>query len=425
MKSFILLPVPVQNAVCLWALLVCFGGIADTMLLCKQKRYRSCSVSVLCFAAGYFLMHVCREGSELRLKGQALPLALSVLHSPYVLFLLVLALASLVCVCLYASARRWKMTHITSASIKESLDLLPAGICYYLDEGRCLLINHRMNGICSLLTGRSLQNGAAFYERIKDKKVHALPDGTAVSFRYRVLYDQGAPLHELIADDITELYEKSEELRRDNERVRQLSMSMKAYGETITDTVRRQEILQAKISIHDELNRMILATKKTTEGSSSEEERRAVLQMWRAQALLLAKDAGEKKSRNVVSDLNTLAAAIGIRLAWDGAPRTASTQVLALFLSAAREAMINASKHAGAELLPIHVSESEKALFASFSNGGHVPPQPPAESGGLKTLRERIENAGGQMRIDAADRFVLSITIPKEERNDAIPRIDR
>lgn len=420
MKPFILLPVPLQNAACLWGLLICFGGIADTMLLFKQRRYRSGALSVLCFVLGYFLFHVCREGTELRLKGHAAQLALYLLNRPFVMFLFLLCLASVVCVCLFISIRRWRMTHISSASIKESVDLLPAGICYYLDEGQCILVNHRMNDICFSLAGRSLQNGAAFYELVKDKKVHALSDGTAVSFRYRVLNYQGVPLHELIADDITELYEKSEELRRDNEKAGQLAASMKAYGETITDTVRRQEILQAKVSIHDEMNRMILATKKTAEGPCDAKERNAVLKMWRAQALLLGKETSAGKSRNVVSDLNTLASAIGIGLEWNGTPKTASTQALSIFLSAAREAMTNAAKHADARLLSIAVSESDTELTASFTNDGRRPSAPVTESGGLKTLRERIEEAGGQMQTDAANGFALVITIPKEEKTDAL-----
>ena len=420
MTPFLLLPVVVQNTVCLWAALVCFGGIADTMLLFKQKRYPFCALSALCFALGYFLVHVCREGTEFRLKGQAVPFVLSLLHRPFAAYLLVLAFASAVCICSYASIRRWALTHITSASIKESTDSLPAGLCYYLDEGQCILVNHRMNDICILQTGRPLQNGAEFYRSVKDAKVHALSDGTAVSFRHRIVTFRGAPLHELIADDITELYEKSEELRRENERARQLAARMKAYGETITDTVRRQEILQAKVSIHDEMNRMILATKKTADGASTEQERRAILQMWRVQALLLCREADTGRSRNVVSDLNALASAIGIRLVWDGTPKTTSTQTLALFLSAAREAMTNAVKHAGAEHLTIRVSESGGALTASFTNDGRQPALPITESGGLKALRERVEKAGGQMRTDAADGFALTITIPKEETADAL-----
>jgi hypothetical protein len=226
--------------------------------------------------------------------------------------------------------------------------------------------------------------------------------------------------HELIADDITEVYKKSEVLRKDNEKAGQLAASMKQYGETITDTVRRQEILQAKVNIHDEMNRMILATKKTIDGPSTQTERDDILKMWRTQTLLLCREADTTRSTNVVSDLNALAASLGIRILWEGEPNTDRKQVLILFLSAAREAMTNAAKHGGAGILSIRVSESDTTLCASFTNDGKKPASRPVESGGLKILREQLEAAGGHMRTDISDGFELSIIIPKEEKADAL-----
>ncbi len=420
MTSFGMLPVTLQNVICFWALVVCLGSIAGAILLWRQRRYLFCALSALCFAAGYFIMHVCREGSELRLHGCATPLTQSILQRPAILIPLVLLLDSAVIIWLRGNAILWRKTHVTSASIKESLDGLPAGVCYYLEEGRCILVNHRMNEICFALLGRSLQNGAEFFDFIKDKPIHALSDGTAVSFRHRVIDYRGVPLCELIADDVTELYEKTEKLRVENDRARQLGAGMKAYGETIADTVRRQEILQAKTVIHDEMNRMILATKKAAQNGAGEEERRGILRMWQGQALLLCKEADTKRSNNVVSDLNALASIIGIQIVWDGAPATEKAPVLTLFLSAAREAMANAAKHARAERLFIRIDESEDELRAAFTNDGERPAEPVQETGGLLNLRRMLEKADGWMKVETEGRFRLTVAIPKEERKNAV-----
>jgi two-component system sensor histidine kinase DesK len=176
---------------------------------------------------------------------------------------------------------------------------------------------------------------------------------------------------------------------------------MKAYGDTIADTVRRQEVLQAKVNIHDGLNRMILATKKSVEADCSRAERADILRMWQGQVLLLCREAGGSRSTNVVSDLKALAAAIGIEIVWENTPKTESAQVLALFLSAAREAMANAVKHAGATRLTILIKEDDASLCAEFTNDGEKPTEPVPESGGLKSLRQRLESAGGRLQIDA------------------------
>ena len=424
MRGFLTLPVPVQNLACFWALLLCLGGIANAVLLWRQKRRLLCAAGAICFFVGYFFLHVCRAGTEWRLNGADEPLAMALLRLPGGVFLAALLMTTAVCVLLYRSVIAWRKTHITSASIKESVDGLPAGVCYYLEDGRCIFSNHRMNDLCFSLLGQTLQNGKALYALAKDEPIHAMPDGTAVSFRHRLLTYEGAPLHELIADDITELYEKTEQLRDDNERSRRLAEDMRAYGETISDTVRQQEILQAKINIHDEMNRMILATGRAIQ-SGSDAERRETLKIWQNQALLLCKEADRREKSSTVSDLNALAAVIGLRLIWKGMPQSREIAVLTLFLAAAREAMTNAAKHAKAETLTIAVSEDAAALRAQFTNDGAPPAPEIAESGGLAVLRRRLEAAGGSMRIERAPGFCLAVSIPKGGKNHALSGFDR
>ena len=420
-----LLPVTAQNAVCFWALLVCLCATAGGLLFALQRRGAYCALPAACFLAAYFALHVCREGTELRLHGRIDPLAAQALELPAAAYAAALLLLSAACALLFRSGWRWQRTHITPASIKESIDYLPAGVCYYLEEGRCILVNHRMNDVCRSLTGQELRDGAAFFAAVREKPAHALSDGTAVAFRHRLLTYDGAPLHELIADDITELYNKNEQLRRDNERARQLAAGMKAYGETIADTVRRQEILQAKINIHDEMNRMILVTSRAARSGSDGAERAEILRMWRGQALLLCREADRHRSSSVVSDLNALAAAYGMRVDWHGTPESEDTKVLTLFLSAAREALTNAAKHAGAARLTVDVDESGEALRAGFANDGRPPARPVEETGGLRSLRRRLEQAGGEMRIDTEQGFRLTVTIPKGGRSDAVSGADR
>jgi len=425
MIAFDRLPAATQDLVCLWALLAALLNLADLLLIWRQKRYPLCLPPALNFLASYFIVQVCRAGEEERLFMHGTPLASEILAWPGAVLPAALLLLTLAGALLYLNVCFWRKTHITSASIKESMDGLPAGVCYYREEGRCILVNHRMNDIVFSLFGRTLQNGAALCAYVQDKPVHALPDGTAVSFRHRVLQYEGAPLHELIADDITELYEKSERLRTDNLRARQLASSMKAYGETIADTVQRQEILQAKINIHDGMNRMILATRKAAQDGGSEEERAAILRMWQGQALLLCREADTRKSRNIISDLNALADVIGLRVQWNGLPESEDPAVLALFLSVAREAIINAAKHAGAARLTIDTEESGDALRAVFKNDGRRPRSAVQETGGLFNLRQRVEKAGGQMQIDAEPEFRLTVTIPKGGTAHAVQSFDR
>ena len=351
MTRFDALPVLVQNMACFWALAICFLSIADGILLWRQKRYAVALAAVFSLLTAYFVLHLCRELTEWRLYGRVAPVASELTKAPCFAYFAVLLALSAGGAALFRTTRTWRRSHITPSSIRESMDGLPAGICYYLQEGRCILINHRMNDICLSMTGRSLQDGAAFYDRVKDKPVHILPDGTAVVFRHRSMTYEHAPLYELIADDVSELYRKSQQLRQANERAQKLSSSMKAYGETVADTVRRQEILEAKIQIHDEMNRMLLATQRAVQDGEGGAERTGILHMWMNQAQLLRSEAGSGTGSSLVSDLNALASVIGIEIVWNGTPDHGDAPTLKLFLLAAREAMANAAKHAGATCL--------------------------------------------------------------------------
>lgn len=417
MNSLLSLSVPIQNLLCFWAQLACLGSIANEFLLWRQHRHRAFFFSSVCAVLSFFIVHVCREGTQLRVHETTNGFAQMLLQWPFEVYVFCLLAVSTLCVISYRSVLLWGKTHVTSASIKESIDGLPAGVCYYLEDNRCILSNHRMKNICLALLKEPLQNGAALYEASKSKPVFVLPDGTAVSFRHRVIPFDGVFLHELIADDVTLAYQKNEQLRVDNERARRLQEGIKAYGETIADTVREEEILQAKVNIHDGMNRMILATKKAMQESATDDERKGILQMWQGQALMLCKEADTQKSNHVVTDLNTLAQVIGIKLRWDSIPQTSDSAVLSLFLSATREAMINATKHAHATFLRIDVEESKNALRATFTNDGRKAVSPIQETGGLLNLRERLKKSGGHMQIQTEPDFQLMIQIPEGENH--------
>jgi hypothetical protein len=412
MTAFNDIPILAQNFTAFWALLLCLCAIAGTIMLFRQKRYQLAIITILCLFGAYFVMHVCRDGTIQRLGARGNALAIYCLNLPCIALPTACLLMTILCAWMYRNITIWKKTHITASSIKESMDMLPAGICYYLEDGRCILSNHRMNDICFSLLGHALQNGAQFYDSVCTKPVHLLSDGTAVSFHHRELTYRGALLHELIANNITDLNEKSEQLKANNERLRKLAENMKAYSETITDTVRQKEILQAKINIHDEMNRMILTTQKSLL-DAPDPERHDILRSWK-QVLLLCKEADGHKTNSVIADLNTLAAAIGIRLVWTDVPTNMSPAMQTLFLAATREAMTNAIKHAQAKTLDISINETSTSLQVKFTNDGKSPNHPVMPHGGLLNLCRRLESVGGRMTIETEPVFCLDVVIPKK-----------
>ncbi|MCQ2433548.1 MAG: hypothetical protein MJ175_13175, partial [Clostridia bacterium] len=85
---------------------------------------------------------------------------------PLYFWFLNLAILSLSLAVVYVRDSVWKKTHVSDISVKESLDTLPTGVCYYEENGYVGLANDRMRTLCQMMTGLSLENGAQFRDAV-------------------------------------------------------------------------------------------------------------------------------------------------------------------------------------------------------------------------------------------------------------------
>ena len=63
--------------------------------------------------------------------------------------------------------RLYRKSTITRFSMKEGLDSLSSGLCFYEPSGRIILSNNCMQELCHKLVGRDLQNAALFWELLQ------------------------------------------------------------------------------------------------------------------------------------------------------------------------------------------------------------------------------------------------------------------
>lgn len=377
----------------------------------RQKRCTSSVLSVMATALCYFGMQICRNISGWKCGNKLHPIAKAIGRLPWILFLIVLLGLTIACLCQLQMCITYAHTHITPDSVKEAFDQNPTGICYYRSNGQPILTNHKMNEIAFAITGKALLNALEFYEMIQAQSIWKQSDGSVLRFSRKEFLLDGECCYELLADDITELYAKSEALRDNNQLLKSQNEHLIAYGKTIDETMRRQEILNTKKNIHDEMNRLLISTENAIK-TGSEDEKIELRKTWQKNILLLCMEATNDKN-NVLADLDALAKTIGMTIIYDQEPITEEPQTLKLLSLAVEEAMTNAAKHGGAKLLYVHLIENDQALTAVFTNDGKGPEGQVLEGGGLSGLRQQIEKAGGEMKITAKENFTLMITIPK------------
>ena len=140
-----------------------------------------------------------------------------------------------------AGLRRLGKQELSRDSVKQALDMLPSGICYFTPSGSVKLCNRQMDSLFRTISQSDLQTLAELQEALKDcdacsgviclskeRQTYLFPDGKA--WRYRqteVKASDGALYTEAIFSDITELYSKNLELKAQIKRLKAISRELK------------------------------------------------------------------------------------------------------------------------------------------------------------------------------------------------------
>ena len=360
--------------------------------------------------------------ANIRVQKQNLPMpAVTKWASELPIWISILLLVAILgyMVFLLVRERLYRKSTITRFSIKEGLDSLSSGLCFYEPSGRIILSNSCMQELCHKLMGRDLQNAALFWELLQKGEAGAdvvcihrgdtpsfrLPDGAVWSFAW----EQLDGIYQLTAADTTQIHELTTRLEQENQQLEQFNQRLRDYGEKADALTRAKERLEIKVKVHGMLGQALLATRRCLqdEGISTDE----AISLWHHSVAVLHKEAVQETEKPLEA-LKKAAAATGITLELKGEiPEEA--KVRQLFLQAAAESLTNAISHAKAKTLYVDFAEDPYAYRVSIYNDGLLPTGPVREGGGLSALRKNVERIGGQLEIKSVPQFILTVTIGK------------
>lgn len=310
---------------------------------------------------------------------------------------------------------------LTRSAIKESLDHLTTGLCFYAENGRVLLVNHQMVRLCHAMLGSDLQNASAFWEALSggtmQPGIMRLSMGNQPSFRladqtvWTFSREELQGFYQITAADTTQLQELTEDLKQKNMALAALHLRLKAYEENVEALSRTKEQLHTKARIHNELGQVLLTTRRYLTDPSRQQP--APFARWERSIAMLRMEAEHTAEHPSLQMLIQTANTSGVAVEVDGKlPPQAETE--RLFLEAAAEALTNAVRHADARRLSIAFSETDSQYQVTFQNDGRVPENRITEGGGLSSLRRKIEMAGGTMCITCRGRYALTLSVPKQ-----------
>lgn len=323
--------------------------------------------------------------------------------------------------------KKIRTSMLTPMSSKESLDALPDGICFFTADGQPLLVNTQMNRICAEVFGTEVLNAAEFWRKLHDGTGNAVylrteptlrirtKDEKVWDFRLRTLTVRNTGVRELVACDVTTLCRLSDELDARNRSLRQLNERLRRYGNEVEKNAMEHELLTAKIRVHDNVGRSLLAFRAFLEQPRSERDREELLLLWRHTIAVLRNEAEPAKQSNDWELLQKAAQSVDVTIKKDGV-LPEERRARAVIIMALHECLTNTVKHAKGNRLFLTLRTEDNVLTAELRNNGAPPTGEIQETGGLKNLRRAVEKAGGSMTVEARPEFLLRLALPKGER---------
>lgn len=312
-----------------------------------------------------------------------------------------------------------------NSSIKEAVDNLPAGICFFSKEtGRPVLCNRTMRAIAFDLTGRDLQSisdltgaldelplGAAA-QADTDRDTFLLPDGRVLSFSEAEASDEyGNRYIEITAHDVTELCEATDKLEKRRAELLVMRGQLNRITENVAAITREEEILAAKMRVHNRLGSCMLLTRRYYAQNCPEEKKDALLTAWRDTLAVLSDEIGREDEVDAMAELVRVARTLGVEIAIDGEMPEDAGRAYILVL-AMRECLTNTLRHAEGTRINAALTRRGRTVTAVITNNGRRPEQEITEGGGLMSLRKKTEDAGGRMYVDSLPQFALHLMLP-------------
>lgn len=299
-------------------------------------------------------------------------------------------------------------------SVKDALDNLPSGICFFDKNGILALCNRKMYSLILEFTGKDPQSLADLLDNSpavvqKETRVYLAENGTAWCFAAKQITTQdGGTYTQVTASDVTDLYRKTKELEQNNLALAEYGRRLRRLSADILAVTREEEILKTKMRIHDDIGRSVIATRLFLQENHPIDE--LDLTAWKNAVRLLKHEAEEPDETNALKSLESAGHSIGIQLRTTGIlPDNRAADILT---SAIRECMTNAVRHAGAKELYVRLENDSETATAIITNSGVVPTGGIIPGGGLTSLRFRVESYGGAMQIEAVPQFRLTVSVP-------------
>ena len=319
-----------------------------------------------------------------------------------------------------------RISSINASSVIEAVEKIDCGLLFTDIDGIPVLVNENMKALSREIFAHDYTNVPKFYERIEAcadlgiaSRIDFTGDPTFIlknnevwSFERKLLDDKSRKYYEVIAQNVTAIYRQGEDLKIKNAELEEVEYRLSGIYKNLAEVRQQKELLSYKLAIHDELGNSILKGNRILGMDTvSDEDKENFVKSWKETLLSLRSNVhqGGKTGENLYEDIVKTAKDLGVRLIIKG-DRPMHSEVLSL---AIREAVYNAIKHAGADIVIVEGVLEDGFYRFDISDNGCRSPKNFTEGGGLTNIRRTLESIGGSLKVSVNEHVVLHITIPK------------
>ncbi len=393
----------------------------------ENSSRRQIIISAIHMAAGFLIFVILLEGYDI-VNYPQIPRRLVYpgwfpFRLPWVFYLLLEGFSAGILSFQFWEYRRHRTYTVTPGVVRQTMDLLPEGICISDPDGTILLSNLKMNEICREFSGERLSDAGKLWRDLDEKGeeqngrhlIHT-PRGEIWLFSKGTLSADGKEYDRTNAVNITERYRIREELQEKNAHLLDIQRRMKEAAQLSGEVFVKQEEFTTRTALHNELGQVLLMGRHYLEHPGSADADMVILMTKQMNRFLLGEsEIPEPGAGDELSLAVRMAKSIGVSAEIPDDPRL-GTKARSLLAEAVRECAANTAKHASGDKLTVSISkgDGQKDLVINITNNGIPPKGTIVESGGLLALRRSIEAAGGQMAIQSLPVFTLTLFLNNE-----------
>ena len=302
---------------------------------------------------------------------------------------------------IYAYYNYIKKEKLNNLSIKNIVDSSNIGILVLRDNKK-VLINSAMNKILERINIKD-----NYIKNINKKNIEKIGED------YILKVDENFYLfninkNEITVFDVTEEYNLQSELNKQNEKIIQNNKELIESIENIEKYEKEKNLLELKNKYHDLLGQNLSILQQYLNRPNIAKDNLEEIKYMIKEMFIDIKEI--KNSKDKLKELIEIHNKSGTKILLEGKLPQNEEKAIAFF-EIIREAVTNAVKHANSTEVYIKIKDDTEHIKMIIRNNGKKPEAEIVENEGIKGMRRKTAQIGGNIEIITKPEFLINIEI--------------